>query len=186
MNPFRLAVSTAALLLIVAPPVDACTGIVLQSEDGASVFGRTMEWGLFDMHSRCLIIPREQQFTSKLEDGQRGLTWKSKYGVVGIDALKNGMVLDGINEKGLTVGVFYHPGFAEYPTTEGVDLARCIGPADVCQFLLMTSSTVEEVKEAIASVTMVGVVEPSIGMAPPDPPDGDGRFGEGDCDRVLP
>ncbi len=37
----------------------ACTGIALKAEDGTFVYGRTMEWGAFDLNSRVAIIPRE-------------------------------------------------------------------------------------------------------------------------------
>ena len=36
---------------------NACTGITLKAEKGAVVYGRTLEWGTFDLHSRILIIP---------------------------------------------------------------------------------------------------------------------------------
>jgi len=39
----------------------ACTSIALVAEDGTVVYGRTMEWGAFDLNSRVAIIPRGYQ-----------------------------------------------------------------------------------------------------------------------------
>jgi choloylglycine hydrolase len=72
-----------------------------------------------------------------------------------------------MNEKGLTVGLFYHPGFAEYPAYDPALAADSISPLDVAQFLLSQCTTVEEVRSAIAKVRVVPVLEPAIGLAPP-------------------
>ena len=37
----------------------ACTGITLKARDGAVVYGRTMEWGTFDLDSRVVIVPED-------------------------------------------------------------------------------------------------------------------------------
>ena len=95
----------------------ACTGITLKAKDGAVVYGRTMEWGSFDLRSRLVIVPRGYHFTGQTPDGKPGHSWKAKYGVVGLDGVEKDIVLDGMNEKGMTVGLFYHPGFAEYQST---------------------------------------------------------------------
>jgi choloylglycine hydrolase len=92
----------------------ACTAITLKAMDGAVLFGRTMEWGAFDLNGRVIVIPRGHAFTAQTPDGKPGLKWTGKYGVVGIDLLGREILADGINEKGLTLGLLYHPGFAEY------------------------------------------------------------------------
>lgn len=42
----------------------ACTGITLKSKDGAVVFGRTLEWGSFDLNSRLVVVPRGYEYKS--------------------------------------------------------------------------------------------------------------------------
>ena len=145
----------------------ACTGITLRAKDGAIVFGRTMEWGSFDLHSRLVIVPRGHQYQSEMPDGKHGLSWKTVHGAVGLDAVNKDLILDGMNEKGLCVNVFYHPGYAEYPTYDPAQSARTLGSLDVCQYLLTTCRSVEEVRDALAKVRIVGVVEPAIGIAAP-------------------
>ena len=156
-----------AFVLIAGQRLFACTGITLRAKDGAVVFGRTLEWGSFDLKSRLVIVPRGYEFQGSTPDGKPGFAWKSKFGAVGVDAVEKNIVVDGMNEKGLAVNVFYHPGFAQYPPYDPALAARSMGSLDVCQFLLTTCATVDEVKTAIAAVNVVAVMEPSIGIPPP-------------------
>ena len=111
----RVSLSLMIVLGIVAQPVIACTGITLRAMDGSVVFARTMEWGTFDLRSNLVVVPRGLKFSSKIGEGLTGIEWESKYGAVGLDALNKNFLVDGMNERGLSVNVFYHPGFADYP-----------------------------------------------------------------------
>lgn len=153
----------------IASVADACTGVTLKSQDGATVFGRTMEWGSFDLQSRIVITPREHQFSGQTPDGKSGLNWKVKYGFVGLDApaMGAGLILDGMNEKGLVVNGFYLPGFTEYQAYDPAKSSMSIGPGDVIPYLLSTTATVDEAKAALANVRVTPVTAPSLGFAPP-------------------
>lgn len=157
----------AAIASLLAPPALACTGLTLKAADGSVVFGRTLEWGTFDLNSRVAIVPRGYEYTSQLGDGLTGITWKTVYGTVGLDVLEKDLIQDGMNEKGLSVNVFYHPGFAEYATLDPENTANTLGALDVAQYLLTTSATIDDVKKAMAAVTVVGVFEPAIGIPAP-------------------
>ena len=164
-----------ALLSVMAtfamtPIADACTGITLKSQDGAVVFGRTMEWGTFDLLSRVVIVPRGHQFTGHTPDRKSGLSWKGQHGFVGLDApaMGEGLILDGMNEKGLAVNGFYLPGFTEYQAYDPAKSSVSIGPGDVTPYLLSTTATVDEAKAALAKVRVTPVVAPSLGFAPRD------------------
>src|SRR4051812_18312878 len=106
MNP-RNMVATAGLALLLVTlsygMASACTGITLKAKDGAVVFGRSMEWGSFDLNSRVTIVPRGYAFQGSTPDGTNGLAWKAKYGAVGLDAVGKDFLIDGMNEKGLSV-----------------------------------------------------------------------------------
>jgi choloylglycine hydrolase len=145
----------------------ACTGITLRARDGTVIFGRTLEWGSFDLNSRLMIIPRGFKFSASTPDGKPGMTWQGRFGVVGIDAVEKNIVVDGMNEKGLAVGVFYHPGFAEYQKYDPILSAATLGPTDIGQYLLSTCATVAEVRAAISKVRVVAVIEPALGFAAP-------------------
>ena len=106
------------LLLLSGARADACTGITLKAENNDIVYGRTLEWGSFDFKSRLLIFPRDYQYSARVPEGMRGMSWKGVYGVAGIEMLESGRFADAMNEKGLAAGLFYHPGFADYPKYE--------------------------------------------------------------------
>jgi choloylglycine hydrolase len=158
---------TVSAWVIVDRELGACTGITLKAKDGAVVYGRTMEWGTFDLKSRVVIVPRGYKFTGHTPDEKAGMNWNAKYGIVGLDAVEKDMIVDGINEKGLAVGAFYHPDFAAYQKYDPAQADKSMASTDVVQFLLATCETVEEARAAIAKVRVVAVVEPAIGIAPP-------------------
>ncbi len=144
----------------------ACTGITLKAKDGSVMYGRTMEWGTFDLHSRLMVIPRGIAFTGSTPDGKPGMAWKSVHGVVAVDGVEKDIALDGMNEKGLAVGLFYHPGFAEDQAYDPALAAQTVGPTDLGTLVLTTCATVEEARAALAKVRVVPVVESSLGFAP--------------------
>jgi choloylglycine hydrolase len=167
LHPKSLLVALIASAATLTPPAHACTGITLKALDGAVVYGRTMEWGSFDLLSRVVIIPRGHRFTGQTPDQKPGKAWTGIHGVVGLDAVEKDFIADGMNEKGLSVGLFYHPGFAQYAAYDPAQAAKSLSPLDVGQYLLSLCATVEEARSAMATVRVVPVVEPAIGIAPP-------------------
>ncbi len=155
------------LLFLSNPSIFACTGIRLKAKDGAVLYGRTLEWSAFDLKSRIMVIPREHTFAASTPDGKSGLSWKAKFGAVGIDVLEEGKLVDGINEKGLAVGAFYHPGFAQYQKYNSKEAAATLGQTDLCPYLLTTCATIEDAKKALRAVRVVPVTEPALGFAAP-------------------
>jgi choloylglycine hydrolase len=145
----------------------ACTGLTLTAEDGAKVYGRTVEWGAFDLKSRLMIVRQGQEFQSKLSDGAPGMRWTAKYGVVGIDALEKPVLVDGMNERGLAVGLFYLPGFTTYQTFLPDAADKSMGPLDVANYLLTSFASIDEVRKGIAEIRVVPVVEPALGFPAP-------------------
>ncbi|WP_170387557.1 linear amide C-N hydrolase [Ruegeria atlantica] len=157
----------SAIASIAATQSLACTGITLTAADGSVVYGRTLEWGAFDMNSRIMISPRGHAFVAKMEDGEPGMTWEAKYGFVAVDALEKPVAVDGLNEEGLAVGVFYHPGTAEYQTFDPAMRDMSLGPLDVANYLLSQFATVEEVRAGITEIKVVPVTEPALGFPAP-------------------
>src|SRR5215203_196811 len=87
-----------------------CTGIRLIAKTGAVVSARTMEFGV-DLESDVMMSPRRHARIGSTPDGADGLHWTAKYASVGISGFGLDMLIDGVNEKGLGVGLFY---FAHY------------------------------------------------------------------------
>lgn len=110
----RAAIYTlAASLALATSPVFACTGISLKATDGAAIRGRTLEFG-FPLQSNVIVVPAGKEFTATLPDGGKGLSYKTRYGIVGANAFNEVAIIDGLNDQGLSIGLFYFPGYAQY------------------------------------------------------------------------
>ena len=165
----HLMVVTAALICFcfLLQGAEACTGIRLKGADGTVVFGRTMEWGAFDLKSELMIVPNGLALSSSTPDGTHGAMWEVKYGFVGLNALNKPYILDGMNEKGLACGAFWLPGFTVYSEYDPKEADRSISPFDIVNYILSKFKSVEEVREGLKHVKVVAVTEPTLGFAPP-------------------
>jgi len=61
----------------------------------------------------------------------------------------NEVILDGINEVGLSVGSFYFPGYAEYSVTTPENQSVSMSSSDITQWIVSQFATVDEVRAAI-------------------------------------
>ena len=150
-----------------AEQAKACTGITLKTQNGDTIYGRTMEWGTFDLRSRIVFYPRGYRYKSEMPKGMTGISWIGRHGVAGLDALDRGCMFDGMNEKGLSAGLFYHPGFSTYPEWSKEIAERALGPVDVLTYALSTCENVEEVKKALTYAIVVSIDEEAIGFPAP-------------------
>ena len=145
----------------------ACTGIEFSAKDGSTVYGRSMEWGTFDLRSRVAIVPRGFRFTGLTPDGYNGKTWQAKYGFVALDMLHRDVFADGVNQAGLAVGMFYHPGFAQYMNYDKARAKNTITAGDVVAYILAQYATIKQAVKGMQGVLVVPVVEESIGKPLP-------------------
>jgi choloylglycine hydrolase len=128
-------------------PALACTGIMLRTADGSIVHGRTLEFGIF-VDTDIVLVPREYKFVGETPLGP-GKKWSAKYAAVGTIAFGNLAILDGMNEKGLAVGAFYFPTFAEYTPTTAENQAASMSMADFPNWLLTNFASVAEIRAAL-------------------------------------
>ena len=169
LNNLRVAtVMLVASLLVLSSPALACTGITLKGSDGTVVFARTLEWGTFDLQGEFLVIPRGTELkATPMPDGRDGIRWTAKYGVAGASGMKKLILADAVNEHGLTVGMFYLPGYTKYqpydPKTADISMAS----VDVPMYLASQFRTFDEVRAGLKKVRVVPVVEKIIGIVPP-------------------
>ena len=136
MKQIKIVIACIFVFSCMHTPAEACTGIRLIAQSGETVYGRSMEWGTFDLHSRVAIVPRGYAFTGLTPDGYNGKTWKAKFGVVGLDMLERDLLSDGMNEKGLSAGLFYHPGFAQYMEYDKSQADQTITAVDIMSYIL--------------------------------------------------
>jgi choloylglycine hydrolase len=169
MKPFFRAATILALVvnMIICPSVaTACTGITIKPKDGSIIVARTLEFAA-DITSSIIIVPRKQDYVGSTPNGKPGLRWKSKYGVVGANAFGLPMILDGMNEKGLDVGLFYFPGYAKYQQVKADELGKVLAPWELGIYLLSTCADVNQAVAAAKSAVVGDVVQKNMGMVPP-------------------
>ncbi len=147
----------ALAALFAASEVLACTGISLTAADGSYVQSRTIEWGDSALESLYVIIPRGQQLQSLTPDGGTGLAFRARYGVVGLAVVQQEFIAEGINEAGLSAGLFFFPQYGSYETYEPAMSDRTLVDLEVAQWILTQFSTIDEVKAAISGVRIVGL-----------------------------
>ena len=143
-----VAVITAAMTIVSAQAY-ACTAFQLTSNDGAKIYFRSMEFG-FPFHSQVVVVPRGTPYTGTTPDGKPGLKWVTQYGVVGLNVdIAPNVVADGMNEKGLVVGMLYLPGYAQFLPPDASKTDRTIGDWELATYLLSTVATVDEAKQVL-------------------------------------
>lgn len=143
----------AAGFLLNTAPVSACTGIMLKTIDNSIVHGRTLEFAV-PLDTSIAVIPRGYRFIGQTPMGA-GMQYTSKYAALGMIAFKDPNILDGINEKGLAVGVFYFPGFAEYTPVSANNKQIALSPADFPNWILTQFASIPELRKAIENNQVV-------------------------------
>lgn len=153
-------------LLYVSFPVEACTGLKLTAKDGNSVHGRTLEFGI-EVDTSVAVIPRNYSFTAATPSGE-GMKYQSKYGSIGTVCYGALAIMDGMNEKGLSVGTFYFPTYAGYTPTTKENQSKSLSPIDFPNWILTQFATLDEVIAGIKNV----VIAPTVvaGWGPTTPP----------------
>lgn len=144
-----------------------CTGIRLKAQNGAVVYGRTMEFGK-KIESSILVVPRNYSFTATTPfDGVDGLQWKSKYAVVGPNVSDVVHFVDGVNEVGLAGGLFYFSEYAEFQNIDRADCPKSLAPSELMTFLLTTCASVQEVKKVLPTIKVSKTMFKPWGFIPP-------------------
>ena len=144
--------AVAATALAAAQLSFACTGITLRTANGNTVTARTIEWAASDMNSLYVVVPRGYTSQSMTPDGATGMRFKTKYGYVGLAVEQSDFVTEGLNEKGLSAGLFYFPEYGKYEPYSKENASRSIADMQLVSYILGTCATVDEVKEAVSSI----------------------------------
>ena len=159
MKKFFFVISLSVVLFAVARlELRACTGITLRAADGALVLARTIEWGGSDLNSQYVIVPRGYKQQSYLPGGQKnGLKFSARYGYVGFAVEQQEFVAEGLNEAGLSAGLFYFPGYGRYEDYDVSKQSSSIADLQLVSWMLGGFSTVGEVLEALKDIHVVAV-----------------------------
>ena len=140
----------------------ACTGISLTAADGSYIQARTIEWAYGALKSEYVIIPRGEALQSYTPTGMNGVKFKARYGVVGLAVVEKEFIAEGINEAGLSAGLFFFPRYGSYEAYESVDNARTLADLQVVQWILTQCATIDEVMEAVKRVRIVALEKTAV------------------------
>lgn len=146
-----------AIFFLSAKTADACTGISMTAADGSYIQARTIEWGGSFLESQYVIVPRNMTQTSFTPTGVNGVTFKSKYGYVGLSVAQKEFVAEGINEAGLSAGLFYFPNYGKYVDYDPKYNSTTIADLQLVPWMLAQFATVDEVVKAINTVRIVAI-----------------------------
>ena len=146
---------------------NACTGIITKTQDNNYIMGRSMEFASDFISHHLIFVPRNFKYTGQTPSGKPGMPWMTIYAHVGFSPSTLPIVDDGINEKGLYCGGFFHPGYAKYETVVEKDFPKTISSDDIGSWILSTCATASEVRERLPKIHVCGVVNPQLGYVAP-------------------
>ncbi len=148
----------AIMVAAYAAQATACTGITLRAADGACVPARTIEWGGSDLNSRYVIVPRGHRQSSYVPGGvKQGMEFSAKYGYVGLAVEQDEFIAEGLNEAGLSAGLFYFPRYGGYEAYNEADRSTSIADLQLVPWILGSCRTVDDVKAAVAGAHVIAV-----------------------------
>jgi choloylglycine hydrolase len=125
-----------------------------------------MEFPL-DFKSEIIAIPRQTAFVGTLPNTDKGMRWKNKYGMIGANGLGINHIIDGLNEKGLVVGLYYFARHTEYQPYVHKNTVRSLAPWELGTYLLSTCATIDEVRNLLPTIHVVPTYLEAMGNVPP-------------------
>lgn len=148
---------TAIATVFQCSQASACTGITLASKDSTQILARTIEWGGSDLNSRYVIVPRGYTQQSYVPGGTDGMKFTARYGYVGLAVEQKEFVAEGLNEAGLSAGLFYFPNYGRYEAFQPALKAESIADLQLVSWILGSCRTVDEVMEAVKKVHVIAI-----------------------------
>lgn len=156
-TPSIISILAFAGMLNASLPTNACTGITLTSQDSTTIVARTIEWGGSDLNSQYIIVPRGYTMHSLTPDGNKGMTFTARYGYVGLAVEQKDFIAEGINEAGLSAGLFYFPNYGEYETYNPAQKDTSIADLQLVAWILGECATLEEVTEKVNEAHIISI-----------------------------
>ena len=157
MNSKQSLILLAIIILQLQASINACTGITLKSSDGTVVPARTIEWAESVMNTMYVVVPRHQQLQSLTPSGMDGMKFTSKYGFIGLSVEQKEFMVEGVNEKGLSAGLFYFPNYGKYPSYDPTQKERSLADFQLVSYVLGEWETVDEVKEKLKNIRVTNI-----------------------------
>ena len=146
------------IFLLIQSSSFACTDFLIKAKDGSALAARSMEFQI-GTGAHIEFFPKGDKIKSKIPLCRKGISWTSRYDylgikVLGIPHIADALVVDGLNEKGLSVGGLIFAG-SEYQEYEP---GKSLALRDLAKWLLGNFETVGDVKREIKKINVVGFV----------------------------
>lgn len=155
MRKYFISIAVTVLGGLYAADADACTGISLSAQDGSRVVARTVEWAATPMQCGYVVAPRGHEQQSYTPTGSNGLKYKSIYGYVGIYTEYEPFVVEGVNEAGLSAGLFFFPQYGEYAPYNSAANDKTLCDMQFVSWVLSQFSTIDQLKDGIKEIDLV-------------------------------
>ncbi len=103
-----------------------CTTLILKTNDGSVIQGRTDEFGMY-YRNDLILFPRNFEYKNNII-GNSTKKFKSKFAIIGTNigtlfgealAMPE-LINDGLNEAGLSMNMLYYPNYAKYKMVKEV------------------------------------------------------------------
>ncbi len=153
----RIVLLVSVVLLGAAVEMNACTGIALMSKDGGRVMARTVEWASSAMECGYVVAPRGHAHKSLTPTGENGLEYKALYGYAGLYTEYAPFVVEGLNEAGLSAGLFFFPQYGQYEEYNEANNAKTLCDMQFVSWVLSQFSTIDQVKAAMKEIDIVSL-----------------------------
>jgi len=147
---------------IISPTTIACTDFRLMASNGTVIITRSMEFAP-DLQSNLRSSPRGRSFSTVAPDGTRGMAWNAKYGYLFLDGFGQDIVIDGMNEAGLSIEALYLPNYAQYQIVPPGKNAQALPYFNFGDWVLGNFQSVKEVKQALNNIYLFAQRIPSLG-----------------------
>ena len=155
MKKILTLLAVAVLGGLLADESHACTGISLCAQDGSHVVARTVEWAATPMHCGYVVAPKGHRHQSYTPTGLNGLKYKSVYGYVGIYTEYEPFVVEGVNEAGLSAGLFFFPGYGDYKPYNQADNDVTLCDMQFVSWVLSQFASIDDVKAGLDRLSLV-------------------------------
>ena len=158
MKKIFIACMAIAMTVLMQQEADACTGITLTAKDSTRIVARTIEWGGSELNSQYVVVPRGYVQHSYVPGyAQDGMKMVAQYGYVGLSVEQKEFVVEGLNEAGLSAGLFYFPGYGQYEAYDERQKAQSVTDLQLVSWILGSCATVEQVKEVVAKAHVIAI-----------------------------
>lgn len=146
--------------ILSAPVAYACTGIAIEASDGTRLLARTIEWKGGNLNSKLIIMPRHQKNTALTPTGENGKVWYNKYGAVGASTVEPRFVTEGVNEKGLNVGIFYFANYGSLTPYNASLAKKSVSDGELVRYMLTNFATVDEALAGLQRIEIIPIGKP--------------------------